>query len=228
MSTIMIAVDESKMANYAFETALHQVKPEDTIYLITVVIRPLLGSKHFKLSKATEENYNRIVADQKKEARKLLLAYRTRIQARGLKNFVLILSLGSHVGQSIVRAAELNNVQSLFIGSRGLGKLKRVLLGSVSKYVVEHAPCNVLVVKSEPEPSEVHEVPKEEVIKQEENERERRIQETESHYNFRSQLDKNIVILAEEEERWRRIHEEIERSRGSKKTMGSSKDWCGD
>lgn len=35
----------------------------------------------------------------------------------------------------------------LIVGSRGLGPVKRMLLGSVSNYLVEHAPCPVVVVR---------------------------------------------------------------------------------
>ncbi|KAC9469344.1 hypothetical protein E3N88_45782 [Mikania micrantha] len=35
----------------------------------------------------------------------------------------------------------------LIVGNRGLGKLKRVLMGSVSKYVVNNSSCPVTVVK---------------------------------------------------------------------------------
>jgi len=43
--------------------------------------------------------------------------------------------------------AESNNIDLIVMGSRGLGIVKGVLLGSVSQYVVEQAKCPVLVVK---------------------------------------------------------------------------------
>ena len=35
----------------------------------------------------------------------------------------------------------------LVVGSRGLGAVRRLLLGTVSEKVLQHAPCPVLIVK---------------------------------------------------------------------------------
>ena len=47
----------------------------------------------------------------------------------------------------ILDFATSNNADLIVMGSRGLGIVKGVLLGSVSQYIVEQAKCPVLVVK---------------------------------------------------------------------------------
>jgi nucleotide-binding universal stress UspA family protein len=48
----------------------------------------------------------------------------------------------------ICRIAEEGTYDVIVIGSHGSGFVKRVLLGSVSHYVMQHAPCPVLVVRA--------------------------------------------------------------------------------
>jgi nucleotide-binding universal stress UspA family protein len=47
----------------------------------------------------------------------------------------------------ILDFASSNETDLIVMGSRGLGVVKGVLLGSVSQYIVEQAKCPVLVVK---------------------------------------------------------------------------------
>jgi nucleotide-binding universal stress UspA family protein len=49
--------------------------------------------------------------------------------------------------KEIVKLSEELGVGTIVIGSRGLGALKRTLMGSVSESVVRHAHCPVLIVR---------------------------------------------------------------------------------
>jgi universal stress protein A len=51
-------------------------------------------------------------------------------------------------GESIVEAARSEQVDMVVVGSHGRGSVGRFFIGSVSDYVVRHAPCPVLVVRA--------------------------------------------------------------------------------
>mgnify|MGYP000436062324 CR=1 FL=1 len=50
---------------------------------------------------------------------------------------------------TILEVAKREDVDLLVMGSRGLGAVKRLLLGSVSEYVMHHATCSVLITRLE-------------------------------------------------------------------------------
>ncbi|KAK4779876.1 hypothetical protein SAY87_015982 [Trapa incisa] len=51
---------------------------------------------------------------------------------------------------AICNAIQKYNVDLLVMGERGLGRIKRAFLGSVSNYCIQNAKCPVLVVKKPP------------------------------------------------------------------------------
>ncbi len=50
-------------------------------------------------------------------------------------------------GPTLAMVAEKNNADLIVMGSRGLGPIKGIFMGSVSSYIVSHATCPVLIVK---------------------------------------------------------------------------------
>ena len=51
-------------------------------------------------------------------------------------------------GESIVAAAEAEDVDLVLVGAHGRGAIGRWLMGSVSEHVARHAPCPVLIVRA--------------------------------------------------------------------------------
>lgn len=51
------------------------------------------------------------------------------------------------IGQEIVRVAQEGDYDIIFVGSRGLGGIKRMLVGSVAFEVLQHAHCSVTLVR---------------------------------------------------------------------------------
>ncbi|BBN15089.1 hypothetical protein MPTK1_6g16930 [Marchantia polymorpha subsp. ruderalis] len=152
---IGVALDFSPSSNYALKWALDNlVRDGDTLFLILVNKNtdleeskihlwgvsgsPLIPFVEFTDSHVlknygldSNEEVNTLVAEALKEKKIKVLGKVYYGDAREkLCDAILDLSM-----------------DALVMGSRGLGGLKRVFLGSVSNYVVNNAPCPITVVK---------------------------------------------------------------------------------
>jgi nucleotide-binding universal stress UspA family protein len=56
------------------------------------------------------------------------------------------LVIAGHAGEQILKAIDANQIDLIVVGARRQGAVRRLLLGSVSEYILTHAPCSVLVV----------------------------------------------------------------------------------
>jgi nucleotide-binding universal stress UspA family protein len=60
--------------------------------------------------------------------------------------YLVFVETSSKPGESICKTAKDKNAQMIVLGSRGLGTIRRTLMGSVSHYVVHHADIPVTVI----------------------------------------------------------------------------------
>lgn len=139
--TILVAVDQSDNAKRALKTAIWLAKSADArLIAVHVVPAPapaegIAPTMLERLEKAYISAGSRILAD---------IAW----EASTKHNFKIdtLLETGD-AREKILAAAKENSADIIVIGSRGMGRLSRLVLGSVSHSVMQNAKIPVLVVK---------------------------------------------------------------------------------
>ncbi|VDO88393.1 unnamed protein product [Schistosoma mattheei] len=145
--SVLIAVDGSEHSKKAFQHYLKWLqRPDDTItiyHAVEPVSLPTISLSN-PISIPSDE-WSNIVEVNVKRVRELEQDYSTDCLAHNLTYQFLYESV-NHIGESIIKKAEQMNACLIIIGSRGLGAIKRTIMGSVSDYVVHHANTTICVV----------------------------------------------------------------------------------
>jgi nucleotide-binding universal stress UspA family protein len=89
---------------------------------------------------------NSVMASLEKEAKDVLEEGRNQAKRYDVEPEILFLE-GNNIASIIIEHGEKNNFDLIVIGSKGKGKLKSSLLGSVSNKVIHHSKNPVYVVK---------------------------------------------------------------------------------
>ncbi|KAL6062722.1 Universal stress domain containing protein [Balamuthia mandrillaris] len=107
------------------------------------------GEEEGSLTAISNDLTKQEIMHRKNYVQNLLFESKIRLEALGLsaKQLELKEEVTEDVRVGILEAAARENVDSIVVGSRGLNAIKRMLLGSVSNYLVNNADRPVLVVR---------------------------------------------------------------------------------
>jgi nucleotide-binding universal stress UspA family protein len=140
---ILLATDGSKEAELALTTAVVLANSTNSeLHVVTVA----LGYPAYSIHKPE------ILEQRRKQAEAILDEQAKKVRKAGgeIAQEHLRVSV-RYRAEQIVRVAEDVGAGLIVMGSRGLGGMRRALTGSVSDWVIRHAPCPVLVVRSKKE-----------------------------------------------------------------------------
>lgn len=146
---ILIATDGSEFSRRAIEKCCEIIAPNEK-----TTIKILSGVQHIMPMSAepfavSADYYAQMEADLRKQSKTAVAeaekTVRARMPAENISIETEVFTGG--VKQGIIDEAKKFGADLIVVGSHGYGLLDRVLLGSISSFVVHHAPCSVLVVR---------------------------------------------------------------------------------
>ncbi len=144
---ILLATDGSKDADLALSTAVDIAGCTNSeLHVVTAAGSPdPVYAAHE--SGFRYESYEEAMTAVKNDAQEILDEQVRKVEEAGGKVAEAHLMTGERRDQAIVHLADEIGAGLIVMGSRGLGGLRRALMGSVSDSVVRHAHCPVMVVR---------------------------------------------------------------------------------
>jgi nucleotide-binding universal stress UspA family protein len=133
----------SKAINYAFDLA---GKYDATIYLLHVVQESKIPEGFEDFLKAEKIEKPEVQAYMEKIGQRIIEIGQEQAKFKGVENVKTAVLLGDPT-EKILQSADANEIDMIIMGSRGLGEIKSLFLGSVSSKVCNQADCTCVTVK---------------------------------------------------------------------------------
>ena len=145
---ILLATDGSEDAQLALSTAVDLASSTNS-ELHVVTAGPGNPDPVYQIHEAglQYETYEQALEAVREEAQKVLDEQVRKVEEAGGTVAQAHLRMGERRDQAIVHLADEIGAGLIVMGSRGLGGIRRALMGSVSDSVVRHAHCPVMIVR---------------------------------------------------------------------------------
>jgi nucleotide-binding universal stress UspA family protein len=145
---ILLAADGSGEAGLAAATAVDLADKTNSELHVVFVLRTREAFEYDAMGFTVEEPHEEL----RREGRRMLEEQVRRVEELGGTVAGAHFRMG-RPDERIVSVAEEIGAGLIAMGSRGLGGIRRALMGSVSDSVVRHAHCPVLIVRPERKPA---------------------------------------------------------------------------
>ncbi|XP_064649071.1 universal stress protein in QAH/OAS sulfhydrylase 3'region-like [Lineus longissimus] len=146
---VVVAIDASAHAENAFKYYLSTIHKEGCeIVLAHSTEQPrtgrMAGVSGFGVD-ATKHNFDDMLEKKQEEVNNLAKKFIELLEGKHIAHRVRSMDYDGNPGEAVVHIAEEEKASMVVMGTRGLGTIRRTILGSVSDYVVHHSRCPVLV-----------------------------------------------------------------------------------
>ncbi|XP_018644024.1 universal stress protein, putative [Schistosoma mansoni] len=144
---VFLPVDASDHSARAFQWYLDNLRGKNDELHFVYVIKPIFTTPTIELAMASSPITDIIQSTQEniENAKKLLQKYLIKAKRFGISCQAFV-HVNAKPGPTLVKFAEEQKADIIIIGPRGLGLIRRTLLGSVTNYVMHHTKTPLVVI----------------------------------------------------------------------------------
>ncbi|MGO9343028.1 MAG: universal stress protein [Acidimicrobiales bacterium] len=151
-TNIVVGTDGSTTASKAVRKAADLAAITSATLVVVSAYRPV-PEERLRSERAGAPDDLAYVVNREEDVGGVLENAKKLAESRGATK-VVTESVDSGPSEALIDVAERTGAELLVVGSQGMTGAKRFLLGSVPNRIAHHAPCDVLIVKTDLEPNE--------------------------------------------------------------------------
>jgi nucleotide-binding universal stress UspA family protein len=146
-NTVLIAIDASVQAEAAFDWYINYAHtPKNELLLVHVADPPFVSTQ--QVMYMSKELWEEMLAQEKEKVQKLEDKFADKMRAAKVAGRIKAV-FNNRAGEALVDIAKEKKPLMIVMGTRGMGTMRRTILGSVSDYVLHHAHCPVMIYRTE-------------------------------------------------------------------------------
>ncbi|OJG89774.1 universal stress protein [Enterococcus silesiacus] len=141
---ILVGVDGSDQGNLAYQQAIEVAKRNNG----RVIVAHVIENKVYTMMGYSSLN-DSLLDQETENAKELLDDCKAYAKSVDFSNVEPVVTYGSAKDMMCKDLPEKYAVDLIMVGQSGLNAVERLMIGSVSSYIIRHAPCDVLIVHPE-------------------------------------------------------------------------------